>query len=233
MSTFEKKPLHERATMPIKEMKMVGRSFFVQIEIGNKTRVVEISMKQFNEMLDELCEGDDVPFPVLDRMAKICRKNFTKGRVSRRLRDDTIQMLKEGYAAFFGHDWASIMSHSRKAAYIETRRHIYGHLKALGYTELEMAARFINRDRTTIYSGIEMHNALMETDEDYELVAISLGKHMDEWMMGNLPKPTEIPMDAYIEKEDSIHVSTDRARIDRDSTAAAEAVGKAMKESGW
>jgi len=220
--------------MPINEIKLVGRTFLINIQIGNRTRIVEITMKQFNEMLDKLPENDNLPPQVLDRMSEICRRNFRKGKLARRLRPDTIEQIKAGYCEFFGREWESITAMSRKAAYIETRMFVCGHLHSMGYSEPEIAAFFIPRDRTTIMGALERFGGLMQVDKSFAFNAGLLASHMEEWMLNSYETRTTQAADSLpeiqFESEGSIHTSTDKARIADESTKAADAIGKVIIE---
>ena len=220
--------------MPINEIKLVGRTFLINIQIGNRTRIVEITMKQFNEMLDKLPDNDRLPPSVLDRMSEICRRNFRKGKLARRLRPDTIEQIKAGYCEFFGREWESITAMSRKAAYIETRMFVCGHLHSMGYSEPEIAAFFIPRDRTTIMGALERFGGLMQVDKSFAFNAGLLASHMEEWMLNSYEPRTihqgEALPEIQFESEGSIHTSTDKARIADESTKAADAIGKVIME---
>jgi hypothetical protein len=161
---------------------MVGREWHVKFQMGCVTPVVVITAKEFNRMMDGLLESDDVSQSVLDKMAEVCRRNYRKGRVARKLRQDTIQMLKDGYCNFFGRDWETICRKNRHATYIETRLHIYGHLSSINYTPPEIAAFFIDRDRTTIIDAITRWRNLCEVDKSFAFQSNLLGTHMQSWM---------------------------------------------------
>jgi len=220
--------------MPINEIKLVGRTFLINIQIGNRTRIVEITMKQFNEMLDKLPDNDNLPPQVLDRMSEICRRNFRKGKLARRLRPDTISHIKEGYSQFFGRPWETICAANRHAEFIETRMRICGHLVSLKYVTSEIAAFFIDRDRSTIDGAIKRCQGLCETDKSFELNSNMLATFMEKWMLDTYTPRTQQAVESLpeiqFESEGSIHTSTDKARIADESTKAADAIGKVIIE---
>ena len=228
------KSIEQKKPRPIKQIKLVGRTFLVEIQFNNASPVVEITANQFNQMMDSLCQTENLSQSILDKMSEICRKNLRKGKLARRLRPDTIEQLKAGYCNFYGRDWDSICATSRMAAFIETRMHVCGHLRYLQYSDAEIAAFFVPRDRTTIMSAIERHTGLMDVDKSFAFNATLLGSHMEQWMLNSYTPRTQRPPDDLpeikFESEGSIHASTDMARIDDESTKAADAIGKVIME---
>jgi hypothetical protein len=228
------KPIEQKKGRPIREIKMVGRDFFVEMQMGRACPVVVITPAEFNRMMDMMMESENMHVSILDKMAEICRRNFRKGKLARRLRPDTIEQIKAGYCEFFGREWESITAMSRKAAYIETRMFVCGHLHSMGYSEPEIAAFFIPRDRTTIMGALERFGGLMQVDKSFAFNAGLLASHMEEWMLDSYePRTTQaaesLP-EIQFESEGSIHTSTDKARIADESTKAADAIGKVIME---
>lgn len=176
---------------PIKEIKMVGREWHVRIQLGCLQPTIVLTSKEFNRMMDDLVESEDVGKSVLDKMAEVCRRNFRKGRVARRLRPDTIQMLKDGYADFFECEWSTICAKNRHSAYIDMRMHVCGHLDSLNYSYAEIAAFFIDRDRTTIMGAIERHRDLCAKEKGAEFKAHLLTEHMQQWMFRTDPSDSQ------------------------------------------
>lgn len=177
------KSIEQKKPRPIKQMKLVGRTFLVEMEMGRACPVVEITAKQFNAMMDQMVEADNLDASILDLMAEICRRNFRKGKLARRLRPDTIAHIKEGYGQFFGRPWETICAPNRHAEFIETRMRICGHLVSMKYVTGEIAAFFIDRDRSTIDGAIKRHASLCETDKSFELNSSILSAFMEKWML--------------------------------------------------
>ncbi len=177
------KSIEQKKPRPIKQIKLVGRTFLVEIQFNNASPVVEITAKQFNAMMDQMVEADNLDASILDRMAEICRRNFRKGKLARRLRPDTIAHIKEGYGQFFGRPWETICAPNRHAEFIETRMRICGHLVSMKYVTGEIAAFFIDRDRSTIDGAIKRHASLCETDKSFELNSSILAAFMEKWML--------------------------------------------------
>ncbi len=187
------KPIEQKKPRPIKEIKMVGRDFFVEIKLGCVRPVVVITPVEFNRMMDAMLEADNLHVSILDKMADICRRNFRKGKLARRLRPDTIAHVKEGYSQFFGRPWETICAANRHAEFIETRMRICGHLVSMKYVTSEIAAFFIDRDRSTIDGAIKRCQGLCETDKSFELNSNILAAFMEKWMLDTYA-PTEQPV---------------------------------------
>lgn len=177
------KSIEQKRPRPINQIKLVGRTFLVEMQMGRACPVVEITMNEFNRMMDYLCDTDNMSQSVLDKMSEICRKNLRKGKLARRLRPETIEQVKAGYCNFYGRDWESICSSSRKAAYIETRMLVCGHLRYLKYTDAEISTFFVPRDRTTIMSAIKRHNDLLDVDKTFAHNRTLLASSMEKWML--------------------------------------------------
>jgi len=228
------KPIEQKKGRPIREIKMVGRDFFVEMQMGRACPVVVITPAEFNRMMDMMMEAENLNASILDKMAEICRRNFRKGKLARRLRPDTIAHIKEGYSQFFGRPWETICAANRHAEFIETRMRICGHLVSLKYVTSEIAAFFIDRDRSTIDGAIKRCQGLCETDKSFELNSNMLATFMEKWMLDTYtPRTTQsvesLP-EIQFESEGSIHTSTDKARIADESTKAADAIGKVIME---
>lgn len=168
---------------PIQEITMVGRDFEAEFTLGCVRSRVVITAKEFNTMMDAMVESDNMDVRILDRMAEICRRNFRKGKLARRLRPDTISHIKEGYSQFFGRPWETICAPNRHAEFIETRMRICGHLVSMRYVTGEIAAFFIDRNRSTIDGAIKRHASLCETDKSFELNSSILSAFMEKWML--------------------------------------------------
>ena len=177
------KSIEQKKPRPIKQIKLVGRTFLVEIQFSNASPVVEITAKQFNAMMDQMVESDNMDIRILDRMAEICRRNFRKGKLARRLRPDTIKHIKDGYSQFFGRPWETICAPNRHAEYIEVRMRICGHLVAMKYVTSEIAAFFIDRDRSTIDGAIKRHEGLCQTDKSFQWNTKMLTEFMEKWML--------------------------------------------------
>lgn len=162
---------------------MVGRSFEVAFTVGCVRAKAEITAKQFNAMMDQMVLAENLDASILDKMAEICRRNFRKGKLARRLRPDTIAHIKNGYAEFFGRPWETICAVNRHAEFIETRMRICGHLVSMNYVTSEIAAFFIDRDRSTIDGAIKRCQGLCQTDKSFEFNSTMLANFMEKWML--------------------------------------------------
>jgi hypothetical protein len=89
------KPIEQKKGRPIREIKMVGRDFFVEMQMGRACPVVVITPAEFNRMMDMMMESENMHVSILDKMAEICRRNFRKGKLARRLRPDTIDTSRK------------------------------------------------------------------------------------------------------------------------------------------
>lgn len=174
---------------PVREIVRVGRDWHVKIKLGCITPIVVITAKEFNRMLDDLVESEDVSKSVLEKMTEVCRRNFRKGRVAKRLRPETIQMLKDGYCDHFETTWETICAKDRHSTYIEMRMLVYGHLSTIGYTHAEISVFFIDRHRTSIMSSVDRHNDLCRTEKGFEFKAHLLSEHMQRWMFSDGKQP--------------------------------------------
>jgi len=187
------KPIHQKKGRPIREIKMVGRDFYVEMQMGAACPVVVITPAEFNRMMDMMLESENLHVSILDKMAEICRRNFRKGKLARRLRPDTIAHIKEGYSQFFGRPWETICAANRHAEFIETRMRICAHLVSMKYVTGEIAAFFIDRDRATIDGAIKRCHGLCKTDKSFELNSNILAAFMEKWMLDTYA-PTEQPV---------------------------------------
>jgi hypothetical protein len=167
----------------VREIVAIGRDWHIKIQMGCAVHTVLLTAKEFNHMMSDMVENDNISRSILETMAEICRRNFRRGKVARRLQANTIEMIKSGYVSFFGYDWDKICERTRKGAYIETRLQIFGHLNRLAYTDAEIASFFVNRDRTTILSGVNRYTQLYEVDKGFKFISDLLTSHMEKWML--------------------------------------------------
>lgn len=177
------KTIEQKTPRRVTEIKMVGRDFYVEMEMNRARPVVVITAKEFNTMMDQMVEADNLDVSILDRMAEICRRNFRKGKLARRLRSETIKHIKDGYSQFFGRTWETICAPNRHAEFIEVRMRICGHLTAMKYTTSEIAAFFIDRDRSSIDGAIKRCDGLCETDKTFAWGSNLLAEFMEKWML--------------------------------------------------
>jgi len=54
------KPIEQKKGRPIREIKMVGRDFFVEMQMGRACPVVVITPAEFNRMMDMMMESENM-----------------------------------------------------------------------------------------------------------------------------------------------------------------------------